>query len=191
VRLLLVGAGGHARGVVDAAVSDGHEIVAYEDPKESAWCAWRRVRESDDWPSDIDGCVLGIGGVTAEALCHRLDVFSRYVSRGAMFPAIRHSGAIMGSGATASPASVVLAGAIVQAGATIGPAAIVNTGAIVEHGAAVGEGVHIAPGAIVLGDAVVGRASMIGAGAVVLAGATVPEGVLVKAQDRFDGRGRE
>lgn len=185
--LVLVGAGGHARALVEALATLGMTLSAYVDRAECAWLPSLRRYDSDDASQDhdADGFVLGIGAVNPEGLARRLDLFRRYAARGWMAPAVVHPSAIVSGSARLGEGSHILAAAVVQPGAAIGAAAIVNTGAIIEHDSALGEGTHVAPGAIVLGGVRVGACAMIGAGAVVLQGASVPDRTLVPANTRY------
>jgi sugar O-acyltransferase (sialic acid O-acetyltransferase NeuD family) len=184
MRLLLVGAGGHARVVADTAGCCGHEIVAYAAPEQSVWLDGPRVADSDAKPEDYDGFLLGIGGVIGEALVARWQIYAGYLDRGFTAVSLIHPRAVVSEVATIAPGAMVLPGAMLNAGAQIGEAAIVNTGAIVEHDARIGSGAHVAPGAIVLGGAQVGNSAMVGAGSVVLPGTEVVAEALVGALTR-------
>lgn len=185
--LVLVGAGGHAKALVEALAAQGLAVGAYVDGTECAWLPGVRRYASDDASEDhpADGFVLGIGAVNPDGLARRLELYSRYAARGWKAPPVVHPAATVSARAALGEGSHVLAAAIVQPGAAIGSAAIVNTGAIVEHDSTVGAGAHVAPGAIVLGGVRVGACAMIGAGAVVLQGATVPDRTLVHANTRY------
>lgn len=65
--------------------------------------------------------------------------------------------------------------------ARIGDGAIVNTGAIVEHECEVGQAVHVAPGAVLAGRVRVGPFAFIGIGAQVIQCMAVGEGAIVGA----------
>jgi sugar O-acyltransferase (sialic acid O-acetyltransferase NeuD family) len=185
--LVLVGAGGHARALVEALTARRVAVAAYVDRAACAWLPGVPRYETDDASAShrADGFVLGVGSVTPDGLARRLDLFRRYAARGWSAPPVVHPAAVVSASAVLGAGSHVLAAAVVQPGAAIGAAAIVNTGAIVEHDSSVGEGAHVAPGAIVLGGVRVGACAMIGAGAVVLQGAAVPERTLVPANTRF------
>jgi sugar O-acyltransferase (sialic acid O-acetyltransferase NeuD family) len=185
--LVLVGAGGHARALVEALAARGAAISAYVDRAACAWLEGVRRFESDDASEGhrAEGFVLGIGAVNPDGLARRLDLFRRYAARGWSAPAVAHPASVISGSAVLGEGSHILAAAVVQPGAVIGAAAIVNTGAIVEHDSAVGEGSHVAPGAIVLGGVRIGACAMIGAGAVVLQGASVPDRALVPANTRY------
>ncbi len=181
---ILIGAGGHAKAVAEAAIATIGEVVAYVDPHPAEWL--RAAHLSSDANVKATGIpvVIGMGGVTAVQLKARLALLDSYLGRGHPAPAIVHPEAHVSASAHLESGAIVLAGAIVQPGAVIGRGVIVNTRAVVEHDSVIGDGAHVAPGAIVLGGCTVGRCAMIGAGAVVLPTATVADEALVPALTR-------
>ena len=185
--ILLVGAGGHAKAIVDALSAQGITVGAYVDRQAAAWLAAKRF--DDDETAIADGAVrpfvLGLGGASPDALIRRLALFERYRNAGCPAPAVIHPAARVSPSAQIGDGAIVLAGAVVQPGAVVEPGAIVNTGAIVEHDSRLGVGSHLAPGAILLGAVAVGRCAIIGAGAVVLPDSRVPDNCLVPAATRF------
>lgn len=189
MNILLLGAGGHAKAVVEAVRASGHRLVAYVDPAEAGWLRAEHI--ADDGAAEAAhpgaGIVLGIGGVTPDALERRMDIFDRHVGAGRSAPPVVHPGAMVSGSAAVDAGVILLAGTVIQPGASLGLACLINSGAIVEHDATVGAGAHVAPGAIVLGGATVGVGAMIGAGAVILPGAVVPDGAFVKALERYPG----
>lgn len=187
MNVLLVGAGGHAKAVVEAIEAAAGRVTAYVDPIPASWLTARRFDE--DFPDFADGnpgsAVIGLGGTTVESLRRRLELARRYQKHGYTFPATVHPAAHVSASAHLDAGCVVLAGAVVQPGARIGQAAIINTGAIVEHDTDVGDGAHIAPGSVVLGGSKIGDCAMIGARATILPGAVVPPETLVPATKRY------
>ncbi len=184
MKLLLVGAGGHARTVVDALNDNRHEILAYTALSPSTWLDAPFLSDADAQPGDFDGFVMGVGGVTGEMLAARLDLFRSYEARGFEAVSLIHSTAYVAPGAAVADGATIMPRVAVNPGTAIGAAAIINTGAIVEHDVRIGAGAHVAPGAVVLGGARVGDNAMIGAGAVVLPGGEVNAGELVPALRR-------
>ncbi|MCU0443487.1 MAG: acetyltransferase [Microscillaceae bacterium] len=79
-----------------------------------------------------------------------------------------HPSAIVSPQSRLAVGTVVFAGVIVQSEAQIGKNVILNTTALVEHDCQVADYVHIAPRATLCGAAQVGEGTLIGAGAVVL-----------------------
>jgi sugar O-acyltransferase (sialic acid O-acetyltransferase NeuD family) len=183
--LILVGAGGHARPVAEAAVDNGHEVVACAAKNQPDWLDVPMFGDDDQLPASLMGFVMGLGGVDPEGLRRRLELFRRYTAHALVPVPLIHSRAFTAADAVVAEGGIVLAGAVVNAGARISEAAIVNTGAIIEHNAEVEAGAHVAPGAILLGAARVGSCAMVGAGAVVLPGATVPADTLVPSLARY------
>lgn len=182
---LLIGAGGHAKAVAEAAVAALGGISAYVDPRPADWLTAIHVTADNEITASGMPVVIGLGGVTATQLTRRLALLDAYLGRGHRAPAIIHPRAHVSSSARLGAGAIILAGAVVQPGAVVERGAIVNTRAVVEHDSVIGDGAHVAPGAIVLGGCTVGRCAMIGAGAVVLPAATVADEALVPALTRY------
>lgn len=185
MKLLLVGAGGHARSVAEAAADNGHEIVACAAKERPDWLEALMIADDDPLPGSISGFVMGLGGVDPAGLLRRLELFRHFAARSLAPVSLIHSRAFTAADVVVADGVTVLAGALVNAGARISEAAIVNTGAIVEHDAVVEAGAHVAPGAVLLGATHIGSCAMVGAGAVVLPGAFVPGDTLVPSLTRY------
>jgi sugar O-acyltransferase (sialic acid O-acetyltransferase NeuD family) len=181
----LVGAGGHAKAIVETLRHNGYNLKAYIDPREVNWLDAEWIKKEQDVGCEAGVGFIGIGGVKATQLQLRLDVLRDYHERGFEMPALIHHQAKVSKYAKIANGVIILAGAIIQPGASIDVGAIVNTGAIVEHDSHIGSGAHIAPGSIVLGGADVGDCCMIGAGAVILPECKVESDQLVPALTRF------
>lgn len=181
-RLIIWGAGGHGKVVLDVARRTGR---------------YRDIRFVDDNPS-ITGqifCGCPVGG-TAEEPDRKADLevmvaigpnrvralrYSRAQSWGFPFATLIHSTAVVDNSAGIGSGTVVMAGAIVNAQARIGVNCIINTGAIVEHDCLIGDHCHISPRAVLGGEVRIGPYAHIGIGAVVLPGAEIGEGAVVGA----------
>lgn len=188
IACILIGAGGHAKAVAEAAAATIGPIAAYVDPRPADWLHAAHLGADTDVKIAAIPIVIGMGGVTATQLKTRLALLDSYLGRGHPAPAVVHPEAHVSASARLDAGAIVLAGAIVQPGAMIGRGVIVNTRAVVEHDSMIGEGSHVAPGAIVLGGCRVGRCAMIGAGAVVLPAARVDDEGLVPALTRHGGK---
>ncbi len=183
---LLVGAGGHAKLLVEILIELGETVDAYVDPVARDWQTARHISDDDSAITlDPGALVLGLGGYKTPYLCKRLDLFQVYLDKGWNAPPIIHPSATVSPSSTLGEGVCVLAGAVIQPHAVIGDAVIINTRAVVEHDSAIGSGTHVAPGAIVLGDCRVGSTCMIGSGSIILQGVKVPDNTLVKALERY------
>jgi sugar O-acyltransferase (sialic acid O-acetyltransferase NeuD family) len=188
VKLVLVGAGGHARSVLDAIRSDGrHEAVACTDPDPA-----RHGTMLDDVPvaggddrlpellsQGVAAAAVGLGSVRDNEPRSRL--FERARELGFELPAIVHGTAHVSQTATIGTGTVVLAGAVVGPGARVGDNVIVNTGVVVEHDCELEDHVHVATGATLGGEVRVGRSAHVGLGATVMQGVRVGAGAVVGA----------
>ena len=195
-RLLLVGGGGHATVVAEAAraghragagagtgagpihpagVLDDHErprVCAADEPLE-------RLGTLGDFAAVVtghDGWILALGDVALRRGV--LDAIGT-----CPVPALRvvHPASVRSGSATIDAGAFIGPGAIVQAGASVGPHAIVNSGAIVEHDCRVGANSHLGPRSTIGGGVTVGRDVLVGLGACVLPGVRVGAGSVIGA----------
>jgi len=188
-RIVVVGAGGHARSVIDAlrTARAQFEPVACTDPDPL------RVGESLDGVPVVgdDNCLeglfregsraacLGVGGVGDNR--PRAKLHARLQTIGFSTPIVVHGRAYVSGSARLGDATVVLAAAVVAPGATLGVDVIVNSGAIVEHDCLIGDHVHLASGCVLGGGVEVGASAHVGLGANVLQGRRVGEHAIVGA----------
>jgi sugar O-acyltransferase (sialic acid O-acetyltransferase NeuD family) len=183
-RVILVGAGGHAKALLEALELSGAEVLGFVAPSEEG----SRLGDVKYLGTDADlaqfdtstvELVNGIGSVSS--LAAREKVFSKLTSAGFKFASIVHSRAHVSPSARLGAGSQILVGAIVGAGVTIGINAIINSGAIVEHDSSIGDHTHVSPGAVIAGDVTVGSSSHVGLGARIIQGIAVGEQAVVGA----------
>jgi len=178
---VVLGAGGHARSVVDVLERAGHAVVAVSGAV-PAGASWHVDVLADDREAFELLAAQGLHAVVAiGSNPARARLVRELVARGIPVPPV-----VAGT-ATVSPRSVLGAGSVVLEHAHVGPsstlgeAVVVNTAAVVEHDCTVGVGTHVAPGAVLLGAASVGELTLVGSGARILPGVTVGSGVTVGA----------
>ncbi|RCW71163.1 UDP-perosamine 4-acetyltransferase [Marinobacter nauticus] len=185
-KIILLGAGGHARVVLDALLAAGLNVNGVVDPSLAGtndyWRGVPVLGNDQDLlelpPHDIE-LVNGIGSIPGQTL--RKEVFRKFTSAGFNFRTVIHPSAIIGSEVKLMPGAQLMAGAIVQADSLIGENTIVNTGARVDHDCSIGSDVHIAPGAVVSGGVQIGVDTHIGTGASIIQGIILGKNVLVGA----------
>jgi sugar O-acyltransferase (sialic acid O-acetyltransferase NeuD family) len=180
--VLIVGGGGHAQVVAEAALTD-REVVGFLDDDAEATMPMlgaARLGAIRDFSPDLAPLfVVGLGDNalrqrTHEACCAAGGSDAQPVD-------ILHPSASISAtsqwfgGAFAGPGSVV------HTGAVIGRGAIVNSGAVVEHDCRIGEFAHIAPGAVLGGNVQVGALALVGLGARVLPGVRIGAAAVVGA----------
>lgn len=169
-----VGAGTHAKSVLEAIGSEGRfQVTALLDDDPAL--AGREVLGVPVTAAETlerlraDGLVhafVGVAGIAESAA--RRGVFKRLADAGFELPTIVHASAVVSPWARLGRGVQVLAGAIVNAGAEIEDGVIVNTGAIVEHDCRIEAHAHVAPGVRLAGLAAVGEGAHVGIGAIVI-----------------------
>lgn len=181
--ILVLGAGGHGKAVLDLVLAHG---------------GWRAAGVVDAAPKaatllgvPVLGDELLLPGLAQSGIGHahpaignnaqRIAAAARLRAAGFALPALLHPAAILGHGAVIGEGVAVLARAVIGPEAQIGRLALVNTGAIVEHDSIVGEAAHIAPGAVLAGGVRIGAGAMVGAGAVIRPGVTIGAGAIIGA----------
>jgi sugar O-acyltransferase (sialic acid O-acetyltransferase NeuD family) len=183
-RLILYGAGGHGRTVLDAALASGRfDVEGFVDddprlhgqpvhgvPVLGTLDALRRV--------SCAGCaiLLCMGAIPA-----RRRAATAVASRHLPFALLVHPASIIGRWSAVGEGTVVLPLAVLHTGAEVGRHVIVNTGVVVEHDAAVADFVHLSPGARLGGGAQIGEGSHVGMGACILPGVRVGEEATIGA----------
>ena len=176
--ILLLGAGGHAKVVLDALVGAGYEVAGWCGP--GAPVTWRGLAAMGDddraWADQPNAYELALG---MGQLGVRKRLCARFSARGFALPAIVHTAAYVAHPLGLADGSQVMAGAVVQPDVRLGAGCIVNTGARVDHDVRIGAFCHLAPGSVLCGDVRVGDTVIVGAGATVLPGVALGDGACV------------
>ena len=182
-KLLIWGAGGHAKVVLDIARATGrYEDFAILDDGRSAGsdlCGYPVVGGAEALPSVLAGfeaVVIAIGDNAARARC-----YLRALELGFSAPALVHPSSVLSPSAEVGSGSVVMPLCVLNAYARVAANVIINTGAILEHDCEVGNHAHISPRAVLAGGARVGEYAHVGAGAILLPGTTVGPRAVVGA----------
>ena len=164
--IIIRGAGGHARVVIDCARAQGRTVACAYDPFQDGKVYDIPIRRNYD-PADFPqaNAVVAIGD----------NSIRRQVSTevGHRFTNVMHPSAMISPFATIGEGNMILHGAIVQASARIGNHVILNTGSQVDHDCTIGDFVHLAPGVILCGNVQIGEGSFIGTGAIIIPGKKV------------------
>ncbi|MDO8963144.1 MAG: NeuD/PglB/VioB family sugar acetyltransferase [Coriobacteriia bacterium] len=176
MRLLVVGAGGHAKVVVDAAMAAGHTILGIVgSPGDPPEVLGHPVRQGTG-VIDIDGFIVAIGDNRT-----RERIFNEYCAAGLLPASVVHPSAVIGRDVEIADGAFVAPGVIINTGARIGANAILNTGCRIDHDVVIGAHAHVAPGATLCGASRLGTGSLLGVGASVVPGAVIGAGAIVGA----------
>ncbi len=175
-RIVVVGAGGHAKVVVELARSVGLDVVGCTDHGgRTGEVVGAPILGGDDLLSGLHSAGVASAVVALGDNAARWRVGQWVRSLGFRLPALVSPAATVSPSATLGDGTVIMAGAVVNADVRIGEFVIVNTCASIDHDGEVGAGAHIAPGAHLSGGVRVGTGALIGVGAAVLPGVVIGE----------------
>ncbi|MCA9903559.1 MAG: acetyltransferase [Anaerolineae bacterium] len=182
MRVLILGAGGHAKVVADTIETSGHVVVGFLDDDPGLWGKQRlglpvlgSIAEYADFAAD--GTIVAIGSnQTRKEICGKLEppAHPRWVNA-------LHPHAILARSARLGVGDAILTAAVVNADTEIGDHVIINTGATVDHDCRLSSFAHIGPGAHLAGGVVVGRGVLIGIGASVAPGCVIGDWAIIGA----------
>ena len=170
-KIVLVGAGGHCKVLIESLDTDTYEIIGVLDNFVSKGTMINGVPVIGNDASAESLFQAGVHNAAIAIVGNlkiRRTLLDKYTKIGFSFPIIVHPTAHVSSSAQIGKGTAILAGATINAEAKVQDFATVNTGAIIEHEVLVGENSHVAPGAILLGASQVGADAMVGAGSIVL-----------------------
>jgi len=172
-RVLILGAGGHGRVVLDILLqAERYEVVGFLDSNPDI-----HGRRVDGFPVlggvrelprlrdslGIGGAIIAIGDNGA-----RRGLARQVEQTGVQLINAVHPTATLARSATLGRNVVVAAGVVVCANCQIGDSVILNTGCIIDHQTMIGEGTHICPGVRIAGRVKVEPGVFVGIGATVI-----------------------
>lgn len=181
-RVLLVGAGGHARVCLDA-LRDGDGTVVIGAVSADGTGIDGLGVPMLGTEHDIDA-VVETHGITSFCVAigsnaARRRVVEQLVERGRSLAAAVSAAATISPSVQLGAGPQIIAGAVINAATSLGRATIVNTNASVDHDCRIGDYVHVAPGVALGGSVIVGDGAFIGLGARVLPGLRIGHDTIV------------
>lgn len=183
-RIILLGAGGHARVVAEAACLSGLTIAGYVAPEaasgDDVGMLGPYLGDDGALPALLQGaaCIaLAIGFVNSVGALRRGRMLGGVPAE--KLATIVHPRAIISPSARLGVGSFVAAGAILGVRCRTESGVILNTGAVVDHDCRLGANCHVATGARVTGGVVIGRNVLIGAGATIRQGVSIADGAVI------------
>ena len=177
--LLLLGAGGHAKVIIDLASLAGWSISGLIDPGKATGTILLGIPVVDERVLEEPGCGPAFVAIGDNAIRWREHLHLKQF--GIDTPALVHPKSVVAESASIGQGTVVMAGAVVQAATRIGEAAVINTSAVIDHDCEIGDGAFIGPGAILCGGVKVGAHAFIGAGTVVTPAVQIAAKSFIKA----------
>lgn len=168
--LLVVGAGGHARVLIDMAekqaryrvvgLLDEHPQLAGETVLGYRVLGGREQLGRETLPSHA---IVAIGSAAGRAAWQEI-----LEEMGFQLAVLVHPAAVVGRDVRLGAGTVLMAGAVVNSGSRLGRGVIVNTGASIDHDCEIDDFAHVAPGARLAGGVRVGARAHVGIGSCVI-----------------------
>lgn len=180
--LLIYGASGHAKVVIDIVERQGlYEIIGLIDdaPERHGqeFCGYR-VLGGQEALDEHDRCaiLIAIGDNKARERIH-----AHVKARGYELAQAIHPSAQIARDVSIGSGTVIMAQVAINSGTIIGEGTIVNTGATIDHDCRIGDFAHISPGVHLAGNVTVGALTQIGIGACAIPGVRIGERTLIGA----------
>ena len=177
-RVLILGAGGHGRVVLDILLQDSrHRPVGFLDNNPAilgrrvdGLPVYGSIDELERFHAELNiaGVIIAIGdNGTRRGLARHVD------AAGIELINAIHPSATLATTATLGRNVVICAGSVVCDQCQVGSSVILNTGCIIDYQTMIGEGSHICPGVRIGGRAKVESGAFIGIGATVIPNITL------------------
>lgn len=190
-KLLLLGAGGHAKSIADTvlglALYDEIGMVGKEgteplsELEAGSYGGLKEIAKEDQLEalfamgySDAFIAVGSIGDITV-----RQAIYSKLKRIGFRIPNIIDKSSVVSKYSTLGEGIYIGKKAVVNTNTFIGNCAIINTAAVIEHECHIGDFVHVASGSILCGNVHVGNGTHIGAGSMIKQGVHIGAGTMI------------
>ncbi|MDF3028636.1 MAG: acetyltransferase [Fluviicola sp.] len=155
-RVVIIGAGGHARVIADAlSYSNEYLLAGFFDDSiavgEVVFGDAKVLGTVEDFTSkriQPDACIIGIGDNTI-----RRKLVNETI--GVTWATVIHPKSIIATNAVVGQGAVVLAGAVINSNSEIGRHSIINSNVVVDHDCKVGEFSHLAIGTLLGSNSVI------------------------------------
>jgi len=186
-KIVLIGAGGHCKVVIDIIKSVGkYHIIGITD---KAYIGKNFVLDipiiGDDsilkelYYEGVKNAFVCVGALHDMRL--RDKIFNKLKAIGFNIPVIIHKNAIVSPYACIAFGTCVMPGAIVNPGAYIEENCIINTGAVIEHDCKLQRNTHISPKACIAGGVSVGHDTQVGMGSSIIQSVHIGNNVIIGA----------
>jgi sugar O-acyltransferase (sialic acid O-acetyltransferase NeuD family) len=185
-KVLVLGAGGHARVIVDTLKLINAQILGITEANPQMIGTTILGVEIIGGDEVVDGyspseisLVNGIGSIKRPEL--RMAVFKRFSNKGYTFRSVIHPSAIIAENVKIGSGVQIMAGCVLQTGVIIGDDVIINTKTSVDHDCVISGHSHIAPGCTLSGEVNVGSGVHVGSGTTIIQKVNVGSGALIGA----------
>jgi len=184
--VIILGAGGHSRVLIDTLKMLSFEIIGITDPDTSLYGKYIMgipLLGNDDivieYPSERVQLVNGLGMIDRSK--KRQKIYELFQQRGYQFASVIHPSAIVSANTHLDDGVQIMAGAVIQTSSSIAANSIINTRVSIDHDCIISKHVHIAPGVTICGGVTIGEGTLVGAGATIIQGVRIGSNCIIAA----------
>ncbi len=176
-KLILIGAGGHAKSCLDIVNSiSKYKILGFIDNhKKGTFENYKIIGSDTSLKSIKDKNKINIAITLGQIKDYkkRKNIFEKVKKMGFKLPAIISKYAIVSKKSKIGEGSMIFNNALVNRGASIGFNSIINSFALIEHDVIIGDNTHISTRATINGNVEIGSNTFIGSGTVIKEGVSI------------------
>ena len=183
--LIIFGAGGHSKVLIDLVSLSDNKIIGVVDPKLNPGnlflgiSVYSEQELFNQWEIGEIGILNGVGGMPNNT--NRPNLTKKLNKMGYIMTSVVHKTAFVSHNSIISDGVQIMAGAILQPNVYVGKDTIINTSVSIDHDCHIGQYCHIAPGSTLSGNVVIGDNCHIGTGTVVVNNVTIGKNSVIGA----------
>ena len=183
--VIILGAGGHAKVLIDSLLQCNRAITGITAPGVSLPATLLQIPfigDDDEILRYSPRTICLVNGLGSIGIGYqRRALFLEWKNKGYNFANVIHPSAILARTVELSEGVQVMAGAVIQPGVRIGRNTIVNTRASLDHDCIIGDHVHLAPGVTLSGGVIIAEEVHIGTGATIIQGVKIGANSIIAA----------
>lgn len=178
--LLIIGAGGHGKVVVEAAeLENKYNEIAFLDDNSKVdkiydFHVVGKIKDYKKFKDKYKYAFVAIGNNKV-----RLDLIDELLKEGFIVPSIIHPRATVSKYSKLDFGTIVLSGSIVNVNCSIGKGCILNINSTLDHDSTLEDGVHVSSGAVIRSMVRIGELSTIKAGACITQGQIIEKSTVI------------
>ncbi|MBO1308220.1 acetyltransferase [Enterococcus sp. 669A] len=162
---ILIGAGGHAKVIVDILTEEKKKITGFFDDKKTEFENLKYLGTTDDLLKEKAGYLHQYRFIIAIGSCsQRKTMYNKLELPDDCYGNAVHPNAYISKNAKIRKGTVVMANVVVNSSANVGKHSILNSSSVIEHDNKLGDFVHVSPGCHLAGEVSVGEGTHIGIG---------------------------
>jgi len=185
IKIILVGAGGHAKSCIDVIETTKTLKIAGIIDKNvgkkriSGYQVIGSDKNLAKYKKKYKYAFIVIGQIKSSKI--RKSIYNNLISLGYKLPIIKSKHAYVSKNSNIGIGTIIMHGAAVNTNVKIGKNCIINTKSLIEHDVKIGNHCHISTGAIINGGVSIGDGTFVGSGSIIKEGIKIGKECVVGA----------